>query len=89
MSKTLDDLRKEIDELDHELIKTLSKRMDAIKQVGLLKAGQGLDVLDEKRREEVLKKVADKAENLKISKDFVRDLFTKIHDHAVELQKKV
>ena len=80
MSKKLDEVLKDIDKIDNELIKTLAKRMDAIKD---------LEVLDENKREEVLKKVTGKAEDLKLSKDFIKDLFAKIHDHAVELKKKV
>ena len=89
MNKTLEDLRKEIDAIDHDLLKTLAKRMDAVKQVGALKQVQGLDIVDEKRRDELLQKVADKAETLTLSKDFIKDLYSRIHDHAVELQKKI
>jgi chorismate mutase len=89
MNKTLEDLRREIDEIDHDLLKTLAKRMSAVKLVGEIKNLQGLDIVDEKRREELLQKVSDKAEALTLSKDFIKELFTKIHDHSVELQKKV
>jgi chorismate mutase len=88
MNKTLEELRKEIDSLDHELVEVLAKRMTAVKKVGELKDMQGLPIMDEKRRQELLEKVGSKAEALAISKSFIEKLFSIIHDHAVEVQKK-
>lgn len=84
----LDDLRKEIDALDHELLHVLAKRVEAVKKVGALKDMHNIPVVDEKRRSELLENVKQKAKGLGISEHFIEELFTKIHDHAVELQKK-
>ena len=86
--KTLEALRKEIDEIDHELLSILAKRVDAVKRVGEFKNIQGLPVLDEKRREEILTVIKEKAKGFHLSEKFIEELFAKIHDHAVELQKK-
>lgn len=88
LMKTLEELRKEIDEIDHELLQILTKRLNAVKQVGELKNIEGIPVLDEKRREELLKSIKEKAKDLNLSEDFVEKLFETIHDHSVELQKK-
>jgi chorismate mutase-like protein len=86
--KSLNELRKEIDEIDLELLKILAKRVDAVKQIGQVKDVQGIPIVDETRREKLLKAVKEKAKALGISEDFVGKLFEIIHDHAVELQKK-
>ena len=88
LMKTLEELRKEIDEIDHELLQILTKRLNAVKQVVELKNIAGITVLDEKRREELLKSIKEKAKDLNLSEDFVEKLFETIHDHSVELQKK-
>jgi chorismate mutase len=87
-NKSLEELRKEIDAIDSDILHILAKRMAAIEEVGKLKNAKGLPILDEKRREELLESLAQKAKELKVSKKFVKQLFTLIHDHAVELQKK-
>jgi len=89
MNKTLDELREEIDSLDHELLQILAKRMSAVKEIGDLKNVQGLPVIDEKRYEEVVKAITEKAKSFHLSEDFIKKLFEAIHEHAVEIQKKV
>lgn len=87
--KKIEDLRKEIDNLDHELLNTLVKRMTIVKQIGELKDSYGLPVVDEKRRAELLQIISEKAKSFNLSADFIKKIFTEIHDHAVDLQKKV
>lgn len=88
MEKTLEDLRKEIDEIDHEILKILVKRVDVVKQIGELKNEQNMPVLDEERKEKVLESITERAKIFHLSEEFVKKLFKEIHDHAVELQKK-
>ncbi len=88
MNKTLEDLRKEIDEIDHEILQILVKRVDVVKQIGELKNEQNIPVIDEQRREKLLQSITERAKVFHLSEDFVKKLFKEIHDHAVELQKK-
>ena len=87
--KKIEELRKEIDNLDHELLNTLVKRMTIVKQIGELKDIHGIPVIDEKRRAELLQKISEKARDFNLSADFIKKIFTEIHDHAVDLQKKI
>lgn len=87
--KTLYKLRKEIDEIDEDILHFLAKRIAAIEEVGKLKNKKGLPIIDKKRRDQLLDSLAERAEKLKVSKKFVKQLFTLIHDHSVELQKRV
>jgi chorismate mutase len=88
MQKTLDDLRKEIDEIDQQILEILVKRVDVVKQIGELKNEHNMPVVDEERREKVLELITQRAKIFHLSEDFVKKLFKEIHDHAVELQKK-
>ena len=88
MNKTLEELRKEIDDIDQEILKILVKRVDVVKQIGELKNEYNMPVIDEERKEKLLESITERARLFHLSEDFVKKLFKEIHDHAVELQKK-
>ena len=54
----LKSLRSEIDEIDSELIRLFTKRMEICKRVALYKKENGLPVLDSSREVELLAKVS-------------------------------
>ena len=56
--KELEDLRKEIDSIDEELVKLFVRRMDASSEVAAVKRASGISVHDPKREREILVKVA-------------------------------
>lgn len=84
--KTLDDLRKEIDILDKELIHVLAKRTAVVKEIGELKKQNNIKPLDEKRWEEVLKRVLTNAEKNNISKELVKNIFEQIHKTSLAIE---
>lgn len=86
--KSLDELRKEIDLLDEELLQLLAKRLFVVKQIGEIKKTNGLPALDEKRRDELLQKIKQKGKKLSIAEPFIEKLYRTIHDHAVEVEQK-
>lgn len=51
----LEDWRKEIDEVDSEIVRLLAQRTRIAKKIGKLKAKAGISVIDPKREEEILK----------------------------------
>ncbi|RDU68828.1 chorismate mutase [Helicobacter cholecystus] len=54
---TLEDLRKEIDKLDDEMIALLEKRVQVVKQIGKLKVKLNQEVYNPKREEEILRRL--------------------------------
>jgi len=56
----LQELRKEIDKIDDELIPLLMKRMDISEQVAKYKVQRGLPVLNAEREQQILDDVAEK-----------------------------
>ena len=88
MKKSLEDLRKEIDAIDHELLQILAKRMGAVKKVGELKKELNLPTASEERRKQVLEFYISQAQKLSLSENFVQKLYELIHDHALEIEKK-
>ena len=87
--KTLNDLRKEIDLLDEELLKVIAKRMDIVREIGNLKKEKNLGVLDEERWQNVIQRIKDAAKNHNISQDLVEKIYEEIHRSAIKLQEKI
>lgn len=58
----LNDIRKEIDVIDSQLIELLEKRMDCTKAVGEYKASHNIPILDKGRQQLILEKVEQRSE---------------------------
>ena len=82
----LENLRKEIDKIDSEIIQIMAKRFEIVKQIGVFKKENKLDVIDNRRFQKVLEKVANIAEKQGISKDFTNDIYNIIHEYSCELE---
>lgn len=59
----LDEVRREIDEVDGEIAKLFCRRMRAVRKVAAYKRERGLPVLDEQREEEVLRRNCERVED--------------------------
>jgi len=84
--KTLDDLRKEIDILDEELIQVLAKRTAVVKKIGEFKKQNSIKPLDEKRWAEVLNRVLTHAKKHNIPEELVKNIFEYIHKAALTIE---
>lgn len=89
MNDELINWRKEIDSLDKELLKALSKRMEVVRKIGKLKKTKNLSALDEKRWKEVLNSKLALAEKLNLPKGLIKKIYTDIHEEALEIEKKL
>ena len=87
MNKTLDELRKEIDNADEQIIQALAKRFAIIHEIGELKKAQQLEPLDEQRWRSVLEDKLQKAKFSNLSQIFIKKLYTLIHEYAIEIEK--
>ncbi|MBA3647732.1 MAG: bifunctional 3-deoxy-7-phosphoheptulonate synthase/chorismate mutase type II [Chitinophagales bacterium] len=82
----LQELRDKINELDEDLLQTLSSRMLLSKEIGDWKRDNNVIVFQVSRWEEVLKKVLELGENLGLKRDFVKQLYMQIHDESIRTQ---
>lgn len=82
----IENLRKEIDNLDDQIARLYDKRMAMVKEIGLEKAKDNKNVLDTSREKEVLSKVT-KAVNPEI-RVFTKMLYTTIFDTSKAYQSK-
>lgn len=88
MNDDLKKLRQQIDTADDELLQILARRVDIVRQVGLLKKANNMASLDEKRWRELLESNLLKAGSLNLSGDFIRKLYNLIHEYSLEIETK-
>jgi chorismate mutase len=83
----LEDWRKQIDDIDAQVLQLLAKRRHIVLEIGEYKKEHGLPPLDAKRWEQVLQSKMTLAKDLDVSPEFIRDLYNLIHDYSLELEQ--
>lgn len=83
----LNNLRNKIDIIDDKILKLLSERTGISQKVGELKRERGVTVFDEQRWQVVLQSNLRKAEQLNLPKEFVKKIYTIIHQYSLRVQK--
>lgn len=68
----LEDWRNEIDELDAEIVRLISKRAKIAQKIGMLKASAGLPVIDAGREDTILRSVAAKNQGVLKNEAMIR-----------------
>ena len=84
---TKQDIRSEIDRLDRELIRLLVKRFSYVQRMAQLKQDPDEAYVQE-RIDDVLDKVAEKAEAAGLDPALVRDMWAKLIDWNIEYERK-
>ncbi len=85
----LEQLRKQIDVIDDELMHMLSSRMMVSKEIGKYKKENGITILQSNRWKEVLEKYLEKAKVNNLSDEFVSKVIKAIHDESINQQEIV
>ncbi|MDE2588252.1 MAG: chorismate mutase [Patescibacteria group bacterium] len=88
MNKTLEELRKEIDAIDANIVEMLGKRMEIVKEIGKIKKEMQKEIFDDNRWQQVLINIKEKATAVHLDTSFIENLYSLIHKHAQELEKK-
>jgi chorismate mutase len=83
------ELRKQIDEVDQQLLSALQRRMELVQQVGMFKKQNNLPPLDQKRWQEVLDAKKEFAKEKGLSESLVYDIYQRIHSAALEIEEKI
>ncbi len=87
MSLNLEEIRTQIDAIDQDLVKLIEARMQLVTQVAAYKKETGKAVLDTKREEAVLAKVASRVQNPDYT-DTIVNTFSDIMANSRAYQKK-
>lgn len=87
-TEDLKDLRKQIDGLDDQILKTLSERMRVAAQIGLYKKEHNMTILQTGRFDDILTKRAAQAGVFDLNEKFVKEVFSSIHEESIRHQNK-
>lgn len=85
--RTLDELRKDIDTIDDEIMKLLAKRFDTVREIGKIKKEQKREPLDEQRWQSVIAKITGKAELLNMPTAVIKKIYNEIHTASLHIEK--
>jgi len=86
--KNMKELRKDLDILDEELLKIISKRFKFIEQAAIIK-NDASDIRDNERIEEIILRLKGLAKNYDINSDIVEKLWRFIIDLSIEYEKEI
>ncbi len=79
-------LRKRIDEVDEQILRSLSKRMEICKSIGLVKKKHGIPIQDLPRESDVYVHIKEKAADLGLDPAQVESIYRQIVNICISLQ---
>lgn len=88
-TESITQLRKQIDELDNQLMDLLSKRMRVCREIGQYKKEHNMTVLQTGRYNEILAKRGPQGTACGMSPEFAARIFELIHEESVRQQMEI
>ena len=88
-TENLNELRRQIDDCDNNLIEILSKRMRVCREIGTFKKEHGMTILQTSRYNEILEKRGAQGSLCGMDSEFVKHVFEAIHEESVRQQMEI
>jgi len=88
-TESLATLRKQIDEVDMDLIELLAKRMRISREIGQYKKEHDMPVLQTVRYDEIISKSVAQAVSMGMSEEFMKTVLEAIHSESIRQQMEV
>jgi len=85
----LENLRHSIDDLDHELINIIGKRMGLVREIGEYKKQNNVAILQAARWNEIVQERIGQALSMNMSEDFMITILQAIHKESIRTQAQV
>ncbi|MBB4077685.1 chorismate mutase [Lewinella aquimaris] len=85
----LTELRRQIDEIDNDLIGMIGRRMKLSDQIGEFKAARNIAVLQESRWEAILQEATKSGKKHGLSKEFMESYLRAIHQESIDHQDAI
>ncbi len=82
-------LRKDIDDIDTELVNLLRQRQEKIEEIGRLKLKENLAIYQKERWLDILNKAIHNAQENNINQKFIEQLFRLLHQESLKIQHRV
>jgi chorismate mutase/prephenate dehydratase len=84
----LKELRKKLDSVDEELVRTLAKRLALVREISKVKEARRESLRDLKREQEVLRHIEEAAQKNNLSPAFVKKLFREVMQYSLQEEAK-
>lgn len=88
-TENLNELRKQIDECDNDLIQILAKRMRVAREIGTYKKEHDMAILQTGRYNEILDKRGSQGALCGMDSEFIKKVFEAIHEESVRQQMEI
>lgn len=88
-TENLTELRKQIDELDDDLLAVLAKRMRVSREIGQYKLEHNMPVLQTVRYDEILGKRTSNGVKMGMGADFIKIVMEAVHEESIRQQIEV
>lgn len=85
-TEDLSGLRRQIDELDDQLLELIAKRMRVSKEIGTFKKEHDMTIVQTDRYDEILTKRISQATEMGMNPEFMRVILEAIHEESVRVQ---
>jgi chorismate mutase len=85
----LGELRNIIDDLDEEILKNLSSRLDTVKKIAEFKKDNNVTIFQVSRWDEIVRHRTALGKALGISEEFMKKLLSIIHQESINTQEKI
>ena len=88
-AESLMQLRRQIDQLDNELIEVLAKRMNISREIGAYKRDHNMPIVQPNRYGDIMNTRILAAKSMGIGEEFMRSVLSAIHEESVRLQVEI
>ena len=88
-TENLTGLRRQIDDLDNDLLELLAKRMRVSREIGVYKKEHNMPILQEHRYDEILQKRIAQAMEMGMKEEFMKSVLVAIHEESVRHQMEI
>jgi chorismate mutase len=82
-------LREKVDDIDRQLLETLSRRMHLVEQAGEYKKENNVAIFQLERWREIFESRPEWAKSLKLDPAFAREIFQLIHAQSIDVQERI
>ena len=82
-------MRKQIDEIDEQLLTILAKRMRISKEIGTYKKEHNMPILQSGRYNDILEHRTKQGASMNLSSEFVLEIMKAIHEESVKVQMEI
>ena len=81
--------RRKLDEIDDQIVDLISKRFKITNEIGLMKAQNRLQVIDQNREDQVISRLAKRSKLLSVNPDLIGSIYRSILSEVVRNHTKI